>query len=236
MRGSTLRPRPNQTDYIPMPTTRPLPLLLLFVFATISSIVAGSPLRVSLVFDDGPVPVQTEKILALLAREHVHVNFSYIGQKVDANPELAKHALAAGHELNNHSYTHPHLLKLDDAGAFAEISKCTEAIRRATGHPPAWFWAPFLEMDSRVDALVRRDGLVVYPYQKFHFISTNDWDEAHTSAVAIYESATTGIADKTVILFHEWRPETYDQLPAILAELRKQGCVFLTFTELQKTP
>jgi len=216
-----------------MDALRLLRLSVIFVFATTSVALAGSPLRVSLVFDDGPVPIQTDKVLALLAREKLHVNFSYIGKNVDAHPELAKHAFEAGHELNNHSYTHPHLLKLDDATALVEISKATEAIRQATGHPPAWFWAPFLEMDSRIDALVRRDGLVVYPYQKYHFISTNDWDAPHTSAAEIYKNATTGIVDKTVILFHEWRQETYEQLPAILAELRRQGCVFVTFTELQ---
>ena len=50
--------------------------------------------------------------------------------------------------------------------------------------------------------------------------------------VRLLVAATTGVTDGCVILFHEWRAETAEQLPAILAELKRQGCVFLTFSQL----
>lgn len=215
---------------------RPFPrFIFLFLLAFASTAFAKNSVRVSLVFDDGPVPTQTEKMLALLAAEKVHVNFSYVGKNVDAHPELAAAAFKAGHELNNHTYTHPHLTTLDDAAVLAEITKGSDAILHATGTPPPWLWAPFLETDSRVDRLVTRTGSLLFPYKKYHFISTDDWDVAHTDAPTIYKRATTGIVDRTVILFHEWRPETYQELPTILAELRRQGCVFMTFTELAQS-
>ena len=115
-----------------------------------------------------------------------------------------------------------------------EVTKTSVAIERATGKPPAWFWAPFLELDDKVAAQVKKAGLTSFPFTQYHFISSDDWNVKQTEAAAIRKNATTGIKDKTVILFHEWRPETLAELPAILAELRRQGCVFLTFSELAK--
>jgi peptidoglycan/xylan/chitin deacetylase (PgdA/CDA1 family) len=210
--------------------------ILTFIALNLVSFAAEKPnvMRVALVFDDGPVIAQTEKMLALLAQEKVHVSFSYMGKNVEANPELAKAASKAGHEIQNHSYTHPHLPTLDEAAILQEVTKTSVAIERATGKPPAWFWAPFLELDDKVVAQVKKAGLTPFPFTQYHFVSSDDWNVQQTDAAAIRKHATTDIKDKTVILFHEWRPETLAELPAILTELRRQGCVFLTFSELAK--
>jgi peptidoglycan/xylan/chitin deacetylase (PgdA/CDA1 family) len=214
-------------------------IALVFSFALLLSgprqLLASEPTamkRVSLVFDDGPVVDQTDRMLAILAKENIHVNFCYIGKNVDAHPELARHALAAGHELNDHSYTHPHLKTLSDAEVHAEIQKCFSAIEHTTGKKPGWFWAPFLESDARIEAQANEVGLSHFPYQKYHFISTDDWNTKVTTGAMIHQRATTGITDRTVILCHEWVPDTLAQLPGIIAELKKQGCVFVTFSEL----
>ena len=55
---------------------------------------------------------------------------------------------------------------------------------------------------------------------------------AAATAVSSPQVARDAVPDGSVILFHEWRKETCDQMPAILAELRRQGCVFLTFSDL----
>lgn len=200
-----------------------------------SSLLAAAPKRVALVFDDGPVPAQTPAFLALLAAERVHVTFSYVGKNVAAHPALARAAADAGHEIINHSYTHPHLKELDDASVRREAADTSAAIAAATGRGPRWFWAPFLECDERVAREVREAaGLEHFPYQRFHFLSTSDWDERTTPA-AVFQAATTDIRDQTVVLCHEWPEKTLAQLPAIIAELKRQGCVFLTFSELAAT-
>lgn len=211
-----------------------LPLFALFgCFAGLCAAAdAKRPLRVAFVFDDGPVPGQTEKYLELFAREHVHVTFSYVGRAVAAHPELARAAVAAGHDVNNHSFTHPHLKTLDDAAVVREARDTSDAIRQAIGRPASWFWAPFLEWDDRLAGLVRQStGLEHFPYQSYHFLSTDDWNTS-TDAATILRRATSDIQEKTVILCHEWRPETLAQFPAIIAELRRQGCEFVTFSEL----
>jgi len=190
--------------------------------------------RVALVIDDGPVPAHNAALLALLAREHVRVTFSHIGQNVKAHPELARIVAAAGHEIVNHSFTHPHLKPMAEADIEREVADTQAAIREATGQAPRWFWSPFLEHDDRVDAAVRKAaGIAHFPFWKFHFIGSQDW-EASTTAEKFRELATTGITDGTVILMHEWPEVTLANLPAVIAALKKQGAVFVTFSELAK--
>lgn len=190
--------------------------------------------RVAFVFDDGPVPAQTEKMLAVLAQANVRVTFSYIGKNVIDHPALARTAAKAGHDIANHSFTHPHLKTLSDDAVRQEIRDASAAIKQITGRAPIWFWAPFLESDDRITAQIVAAGLTHFPYQKFHFISTDDWNVAATDAAAIHQRATTDIRDKTVILCHEWRPETLAELPGIINELKAQGATFLTFSEMAK--
>jgi len=152
---------------------------------------------------------------------------------VEAHPVLARAAAAAGHDFCNHSFTHPHLRDLDDATVKDELARTSAAIERTIGRKPSFFWAPFLETDDRIARLtLEAAGLQHFPLPRAHLVSSDDWNVAKTDAAAIYRNATTGVGDLTVILFHEWRAETTAQLPAIVQELRRQGCEFMTFTEL----
>lgn len=186
-------------------------------------------IRVALVFDDGPFPDHTPKLLDLFAREKIHVSFSVVASNVAAHADTAKAIVAAGHELNNHSYSHRHAKDCDDAQLEQEIGGAQRIITDVTGVTPKWYWPPFLEVDDRIRAAVAKAKLEVYSLKQV--VVSQDYDRA-VSAAEIKSKATTNVKDGSVILFHEWRVETYEQLPAILAELRRQGCVFLTFTEL----
>ncbi len=212
-------------------------LLLLFLVPVLSVIgvaaETSAPKRVAFVFDDGPVPEETPRLLRILAEAGARVSFSYVGRAVEANPALARAALEAGHEINNHSFTHPNLTKLDDAALRDELVRTAAAIERATGARPTWLWAPFLASDARVEKISREaTGVIHFPYPQFHFISTDDWNKEVSTADSIQRAATTDIRDGTVILCHEWRTETVDRMPAILAELKRQGCTFVTFSDL----
>ncbi len=218
-----------------MPRTFPrlLGFASLFLIAALSLGAADSPARkrVALVIDDGPIPEHNARFLELFACEHVHVTFSHLGKNVVAHPELARAVAAAGHEINNHSYTHPHLKSLSDADIAREVADTQAAVRQATGRAPVWFWAPFLEYDDRVDAVVRRAGLEHFPWKKYHFIGSLDW-EAGTSGEQFRQLSTAGIVDGTVILMHEFPEVTLVSLPAVIAELKRQGVEFVTFSEL----
>ncbi len=187
--------------------------------------------HVALIFDDGPVPAQAEKYLALFAREGIHVTFAYVAQNARQQPATARAVQAAGHEIVNHSFSHLHPGELDDAALAHEIVDAQHVLAGVLGAAPRWYWPPFLEGDERMPALLARAG--IERYEPRHLRSSDDWNR-EVGADEIQRRATTGIVDDTVILCHEWREETLARMPAMLAELRRQGCVFLTFSELAR--
>lgn len=207
-----------------------LQLLLGIGLATWLQAATPAPVkRVALVFDDGPRPADATPLLALLAKERVPVTFSLVGNRVAENPATARAIAAAGHEVANHSQAHAHPRELDDAALDREVAAAQALLTTTLGAAPRWYWPPFLEVDDRVRAAVGRAGLTLYPTP--HLVVSQDYD-TNVPAAEIYRRATTDVRDGSVILFHEWRTETREQLPAILAELRKQGCEFFTFSAL----
>jgi peptidoglycan/xylan/chitin deacetylase (PgdA/CDA1 family) len=205
--------------------------LVLFLSAVVwLHAVELAPKRIALVFDDGPRPADAEPLLAVLAKENVHVTFSLVGDRVNESPATAKLIAAAGHEIANHSQTHAHPRQLDDAALDREVGAAQDAIIRAVGKAPRWYWPPFIESDPRLNAATAKAGLKIYPINQL--VVSLDYEPA-TPAAEIYRRATTDVRDGAVILFHEWRKETREQMPAIIAELRRQGCFFFTFSALQ---
>ena len=190
------------------------------------------PVRVALIFDDGPLPEPAQRLLAILDREGVRVTFGAVGRNVAEHPAIARAVVAAGHEIANHSYAHQHPKDLNDAALAREITEAQEIITATTQVAPRWYWPPFLERDERMTAITARAGLAVY--EPPHLIISEDY-RTDVPAAEIHRKATTGVVDRSVILFHEWRNETLDELPGIIADLRRQGAVFLTFSELAAT-
>ncbi len=197
--------------------------------AVLASDSEPAPKRVALVFDDGPVPEQAPKLLALFESEGIRVTFAHVAANTLAHPETARATQAAGHEIVNHSRDHRHAKDLSDDELHHEISGAQTALAEVLGSEPRWYWPPFLAVDDRVRAAVAEAGLTLFPTPGL--VSSDDWNQT-VDGDQIRLRATTGVTDATVILFHEWRQETYEQLPEIIAELRRQGCVFLTFSEL----
>ena len=187
------------------------------------------PLRVAMIFDDGPDPVQTPRLLAIFAAEQVHVTFGTEAKNAEANPALIKSVVAAGHELANHSFSHKHPKGLTEAEFEAEIVGAEEKIRLAADFAPKWYWPPFLEIDDNVRAYAAKAGLRIYAPRK---LAVSGDYMPNVGAEEILRRATTGIEDGTVILFHEWRPETVAQIKAVITALKQQGCTFVTFSEM----
>ena len=208
---------------------RALGTVLIIVGMALNVAHADSAKRVALVFDDGPKPADAGPLLALLAKENVKVTFALVGDRVDENPATAKTIAAAGHEVVNHSQTHVHARDLSDEALDHEVAAPQQKIKAATGVAPKWYWPPFLETDDRVRAAVARAKLAIYTPR--HLVVSMDYDRA-VPAAEILRRATTDVRDGSVILFHEWRKETREQLPAVLADLRRQGFAFVTFSEL----
>jgi peptidoglycan/xylan/chitin deacetylase (PgdA/CDA1 family) len=111
--------------------------LVRFCFVAIAltgcTVVQTTHPRIATVFDDGPYVDQVDGFLSLLAREQVRVTFSHVGQNVDAHPEFCRAVATAGHEIFNHSYTHPHFDTITDAAILNEIARTQAAVPLAFG-------------------------------------------------------------------------------------------------------
>jgi peptidoglycan-N-acetylglucosamine deacetylase len=100
-------------------------------------------------FDDGPSVGNTARLLDILKQRNIKVTFFMIGPNVVAHPEIARRVLAEGHEIGNHSWTHPQLSKLSDQRVTEEISKTQEAIKNATGFTPTILRPPYGAITKR---------------------------------------------------------------------------------------
>ncbi|MCF3648761.1 polysaccharide deacetylase family protein [Synoicihabitans lomoniglobus] len=189
----------------------------------------SAPKKVALLFDDGPIPAQAAAFRTLFAAENVRVTWAYEAKEVAAHPEIARAALAAGHEVANHSYAHLHPQQIDDAALRHEIVDAQKVLTAELGVAPRWYWKPFTEADPRQGALWAEAG--IRDFDMSPQVWSHDWNTA-VDAEAIYRNATTNVGDGSLIIFHEWRAETLAQMPAILAELKRQGCEFVTISEL----
>jgi peptidoglycan/xylan/chitin deacetylase (PgdA/CDA1 family) len=185
--------------------------------------------HIALVFDDGPFPEHAPKLLELFKKEKIHATFSLVASNVLLHADTAKAIARSGCEIANHSYSHQHPKDIDDATLEHEIVGAQKIIADTAGFTPKWYWPPYLEADDRVRAMAKKANIEVYSLKQV--VVSQDYDGS-VGADDIRRKATTGVKDGSVILFHEWRDETLEQLPAILAELRRQGCVFLKFSEL----
>jgi len=96
----------------------------------------------ALTFDDGPSPA-TPAILATLGRYGVRATFFQIGKNAGAHPEIARRCRAEGHEIGNHSQTHPNFALRAPDFVLGEFSRAQEVLSRVTGQTPRFLRAPY---------------------------------------------------------------------------------------------
>lgn len=97
---------------------------------------------IAITFDDGPSE-STPKLLELLAQFGARATFFQCGTNVRRVPEIARAVIAAGHEIGNHTYSHPMLHFRSPGFMYSELARAQEAIEHATGAVPALFRAPY---------------------------------------------------------------------------------------------
>jgi peptidoglycan/xylan/chitin deacetylase (PgdA/CDA1 family) len=97
---------------------------------------------VALTFDDGPSE-STPEILEILAEYGVTATFFQCGANVDRLPQVAREVAATGHEVGNHTYSHPYLFLRSPDAIERELRRAQETIESHTGARPSWFRAPY---------------------------------------------------------------------------------------------
>lgn len=178
-----------------------------------------------LTFDDGPWPGTTSKVLDALKAECVRATFFLLGRNAAAHPQLARRALAEGHTLGHHSYSHSLLNRMALPRAEADIDRGIAADetavygRRRTNLATPFFRFPgFASNRALLDRLAAR-GIVVFGAD----VWASDWlsmspDQELRLILSRIEHVGRGI-----VLFHDTKAQTARMLPAFLRELKRRG-------------
>lgn len=98
---------------------------------------------VALTFDDGPAPKYLDQVLRELEQTGVQATFFLVGEAVKNHPELVRNIEPDGHEIGNHSYSHPRMILMPTSQVATEIEKTDLAIREAGYDGPIHFRPPF---------------------------------------------------------------------------------------------
>src|SRR5437764_10473782 len=179
--------------------------------------------EVVLTFDDGPLPRNSSKILAILASQCVKATFFVIGRMAQAYPEGVRKLVEAGHSVGAHTQNHP--LTMDQMPlerARQEIDEGIAAAKSALSNGAAL--APFF----RSPGLLRSEGIEEYLASQGIQIWSADFladDWRHISPSRIYELAMKRLEQKGkgILLLHDIQARTVAALPRILSELKASG-------------
>lgn len=190
---------------------------------------------IAVTFDDGPSQALTPRLLDMLKQRGVKATFFVIGENVTRSPEIVARAAAEGHEIGNHTWSHPALTKLSNERVQEEIGKTSDAIFQATGKKPTLLRPPYGAINPRLSRMIeQQDGLTIILWS----VDPLDWKRPGSSVVA--QRLLAGAKPGAITLSHDIQPGTIEAMPAVLDALKAKGYQFVTVSELialeSKTP
>ena len=148
-------------------------------------------------FDDGPSE-STPQILDILARYRVPATFFQCGANVDRLPDVARAVARAGHEIGNHSYSHPLFCFRSPAFMEDELRRAQHAIEAHAGVRPVWFRAPFGVRWIGMGGAGRRLGLTGVMWTAIGY----DWKR---NADAVFEYLANRLSNGAILCLHDGR-------------------------------
>ncbi|WP_165175110.1 polysaccharide deacetylase family protein [Desulfovibrio sp. ZJ369] len=183
----------------------------------------------AITFDDGPSR-NTPQLLDLLNQYGIPATFFVLGQQAELYPDLVRRIVAEGHEVGNHSFSHPNLRLLAPERKIDEIRR-TDAVLRSLGAAPLFLRPPYGAFDTHTVEAAEALGLSVVLWS----VDSRDWQHLPADYAKLHN--TRGYAYppgmlRGVFLFHDTHKSTVEDLPRIIRELRTGGCQrFVTVSE-----
>ncbi|MEH2145586.1 polysaccharide deacetylase family protein [Nostoc sp.] len=184
---------------------------------------------IALSIDDGPWPKTTLEMLDILKQNDVKATFFWVGQALQANPDLAKREVAEGYAIGNHTWHHWYR-RMDEATAKSEIDRTSDLIYKTTGVKTALFRPPggFLNNGLAAYAKSQKDAVIMWS------LTSADTDP-HAKPQAFVNNVLKGAKPGSIVLMHDGggdRQRTVQALPQIISGLKQQGYRFVTIPEL----
>lgn len=180
---------------------------------------------IALTFDDGPGKY-ADKLLDTLKKHESKATFFLEGQYVKSRKEFAKRIVAEGHQIGNHSYTHPNMLEIGEDEIRQELQRTEDIIYKVTGKRSTLLRPPYGLFDERYREIAVEMGLPIVLWNG----GSRDWDTQKEGP--IYKEVMRSAKRDGVILMHDWVKATVDVMPRLLKDLKKQGYHMVTVSEL----
>ena len=193
------------------------------------AVTATSEKKIALTFDDGPNPRYTDTILDILREYGIKATFFVIGRNAELYPEPLRRAIEEGHEIGNHTYSHPHMRKLSLNETEKEILLCQEILCDRFGVKPTVFRPPEGFFGGILEEITAKIGLRTVLWS----IDTRDWEGK--PAKKIVSDVKESIKSGKVLLFHDYISGKNTTIPAlreIVPYLLSNGYEFCTVSEL----
>lgn len=200
---------------------------------------AGSPAKISysscnvegqvlaMTFDDGPHAQNTPRLLDILKERGIKATFFVVGQNAVEYPDILKRIAAEGHELANHSYTHPILASMGEGAIRDQLDKTHQAVLSATGVSMKLLRPPYGALSQPQRAWAN----AAFGYKTILWdVDPLDWK--FRDAARVQSEILSHAKSGSIILSHDIHKSTVDAMPATLDALAAKGFKFVTVTEL----
>lgn len=188
--------------------------------------------RVALTFDDGPDPRFTPKVLEILNKYHAKATFFVVGQQVEEYPDITRKIIKEGHELGDHTYSHPDLLFMNQSQIYKEIDVDKRIIEKISGKEVKWFRPPKMLYGPGTNMVVNEEGMDMVLWK----IGVENHNAKTPEAMA--KRVIDKVKPGWIILIHDGRldrTKSVKALPILLQGLKDQGYKFVTLSELSNS-
>lgn len=183
--------------------------------------------NVALSFDAAWGNEDTEELISILGKYNIKATFFVVGSWVDKYPESVKQLSDAGHDIENHSNSHPHMPQLSVAQMTEELNACNDKISAITGKKPILFRAPYGDYNNTMLQTVTSMGMYTIQWD----VDSRDWKEEYTTDM-IVKGVTENVKSGSIVLFHNAAVNTPEALPIILDKLIAEGYQFCLIRDL----
>lgn len=187
----------------------------------------GDPTEVMLTFDDGPSVPYTGQVLDILRASRIKATFFLCGANAERHPELVRRIRDEGHEIGNHTWSHPYLYLASRETIAAEIDRTQDVLEKITGSRPVWFRPPFGVRGFALRAILEeRDMKMMLWSDRGH--------DGELDAAGIAATTLAQLHPGAIVLLHDGfetrelgdRSATVSALPRIIAGVRRAGYAF----------
>lgn len=184
--------------------------------------------KISISFDAAWGADDTDDLLQILEKHNIKATFFLVGDWVKRYPDEVKRIADAGHEIGNHSDTHPHVAQMSKESLKKEIMTAHQRVKDLTGRDMKLFRPPYGEYNNTVIEAAEECGYYAIQWD----VDSLDWKEYGVDPLIKQVLDHKHLGNGSIILFHNNAKYTKDALNSIIEGLMNKGFDIVPISEL----